>query len=239
MNMFFGKHSHNHKQGCGCKHSHAATGPTEKVNVGFNDDDNDITLKNVVIKSPSNATKLMAEKQEELMKKQIELAKKKANEVEQALILDSIAKKDYTNIDAVKAAQFGVLERLKELVDNNKCDPKKPDSDNVYLLHWAAYNNRVEIADYLLSLGCYVDSIGGELETTPLNWAARAGHVEVIAFLIKNGADPNARDSDGYAAIHLATMFGHSIIVAYLLAKGVDVCSVNKLGKRILIFNFC
>ncbi len=64
------------------------------------------------------------------------------------------------------------------------------------------------------------------LETTPLNWAARSGHIEMVAYLIKNGADPNAKDNDGYSTIHLSAMFNHPIVVAYLLAKGVDV---NKL----------
>jgi ankyrin repeat protein len=48
----------------------------------------------------------------------------------------------------------------------------------------------------------------------------------MVAYLIKNGADPNAKDNDGYSTIHLSAMFNHPIVVAYLLAKGVDV---NKL----------
>lgn len=148
---------------------------------------------------------------------------KKAKEEEEARILEAIERKDYTDLNAVKATQYGVLERLKELVESAQTDPNQPDPDNVYLLHWAAINNRLEIAKYLLNIGVKVDPIGGELETTPLNWAARSGHVNMCVLLMQNGADPLIHDIEGFATIHLATMFGHSNVVAYLLVKGIDV----------------
>jgi palmitoyltransferase len=138
----------------------------------------------------------------------------------------------------VKATQYGVLERLKELVDSGQCDPNKSDSENVYLLHWAAINNRLDIAQYLLSVGSYVDPVGGELESTPLNWAARSGHIQMVMYLIQNGANQYLFDLEGYSTIHLATMFGHSIVVAYLLAKGMDV-STYYLYLHLLIINLC
>ncbi len=149
--------------------------------------------------------------------------KKKNKEAEEALILDAISRKDYSQLNAVKATQYGVLDRLKELVESGQCDYNKPDNENVYLLHWAAINNRLDIAQYLISLGCNIDPIGGELESTPLNWAARSGHIQMVIFLMQNGANPTLYDLEGYSTIHLATMFGHSIVVAYLLAKGIDV----------------
>ena len=150
-------------------------------------------------------------------------SKKGKKEAEEAFVLDAIAKKDYSQLNAVKATQYGVLDRLKELIESNQTDPNKPDSENVSLLHWAAINNRLDIAQYLVSLGCYIDPIGGELESTPLNWAARSGHAQMLIYLMQNGADPHLFDLEGYSTIHLATMFGHSIVVAYLLAKGIDV----------------
>jgi hypothetical protein len=149
--------------------------------------------------------------------------KKKNKEAEEALILDAISRKDYSQLNAVKATQYGVLDRLKELVESGQCDYNKPDNENVYLLHWAAINNRLDIAQYLISLRCDIDPIGGELESTPLNWAARSGHIQMVIFLMQNGANPTLYDLEGYSTIHLATMFGHSIVVAYLLAKGIDV----------------
>ena len=165
-------------------------------------------------------------------------ARKKAKDAEEALILDAIARKDYSQLTAVKATQYGVLERLKELVDSAQCDPNKPDSENVYLLHWAAINNRLDIAQYLLSVGCYVDPVGGELESTPLNWAARSGHIQMVMYLIQNGANQYLFDLEGYSTIHLATMFGHSIVVGYLLAKGMDVSIRQQFMHKIELVSY-
>lgn len=52
--------------------------------------------------------------------------------------------------------------------------------ENVTLLHWAAINNRLEIVNYLVSRGAIVDAIGGELESTPLQWATRQGHLPMV-----------------------------------------------------------
>lgn len=152
-------------------------------------------------------------------------------EEEEKKIMEAIENKDYTTLNAIKATQYGILERLKELIESGQTDPNKPDSENVYLLHWAAINNRLEIAKYLIELGVKVDAIGGELETTALNWAARSGHIHMCILLIQNGADPNLPDIEGYSTIHVASMFGHSNVVAYLLVKGIDVSNLNKYPK--------
>lgn len=161
---------------------------------------------------------------------------KKAKNEQEAKILDAINRKDYSELTAVKATQYGVLDRLKELVESGQTDPHEPDAENVYLLHWAAINNRIEIAKYLLSLNVAIDPYGGELESTPLNWAARSGHIQMVVFLVQNGANPTTFDVEGFSTIHLSTMFGHSIVTAYLLAKGLDANMKDKNGVTPLMF---
>ncbi|XP_034948859.1 palmitoyltransferase Hip14 isoform X2 [Chelonus insularis] len=128
---------------------------------------------------------------------------------------------DYSNFDIVKATQYGALERVTELVEAG-ADVNQPDSETVTLLHWAAINNRTEIVKYLIAKGANVDAIGGELASTPLHWATRQGHLSTFAILMRAGADPTLRDSEGFACIHLAAQFGHTGIVAYLVAKGIN-----------------
>ena len=161
---------------------------------------------------------------------------KKAKQEEEARILESINRKDYSQLDAVKATQYGVIDRLKELIETNQCDPNKPDKENVYLLHWAAINNRLDIAKYLVSLNCEIDPIGGELESSPLNWAARSGHIQMVIYLMQQNANSNTFDIEGFSTIHLSTMFGHSMVVAYLLAKGLDPDTKDKNGVTPLMF---
>lgn len=54
-------------------------------------------------------------------------------------------KEDYSTWDIVKATQYGILPRCKELVEAG-FDIRTPDNENITLLHWAAINNRIDIA---------------------------------------------------------------------------------------------
>ena len=49
-------------------------------------------------------------------------------------------------------------------------------------------------------------------------------------------ADPGVRDAEGCAAIHVAVQCGHTSIVAYLIAKGVDPDSYDANGKTPLMW---
>lgn len=129
--------------------------------------------------------------------------------------------RDYSGFDIVKATQYGAFSRVKELVEAG-WDVNQPDHETVTLLHWAAINNRREIIQYLLSKGAAVDAVGGELQATPLQWAARQGHLEAVVLLARAGADPALRDAEGCASLHLAAQFGHTAVVAYLVARGVS-----------------
>lgn len=51
---------------------------------------------------------------------------------------------DSSNCDIVKATQYGIFERCKELVEAGY-DVRQPDKENVSLLHWAAINNRLDL----------------------------------------------------------------------------------------------
>ncbi len=42
----------------------------------------------------------------------------------------------------------------------------------------------------------------------------------MVVQLMKCGADPSLIDGEGCSCVHLATQFGHTSIVAYLIAKG-------------------
>ena len=46
------------------------------------------------------------------------------------------------------------------------------------------------------------------------------GHILVATVLLKNGANVNAKDSDGYTSLLLARMYGHARMVELLKANG-------------------
>ncbi|CAH0628541.1 unnamed protein product [Chrysodeixis includens] len=143
--------------------------------------------------------------------------------------------RDYSGFDIVKATQYGAFARVKELVEAG-WDVNQPDHETVTLLHWAAINNRREIIQYLLSKGAAVDAIGGELQSTPLHWATRQGHLEATVQLVRAGADPALRDAEGCACLHLAAQFGHTAVVAYLVARGVAADAADAGGMTPLMW---
>ena len=54
---------------------------------------------------------------------------------------------DYSQFDLVKATQYGIYERCVELIEKEGTDVKERDKENVTALHWAAINNRLQIAE--------------------------------------------------------------------------------------------
>uniref|UniRef100_G3Q770 Palmitoyltransferase n=1 Tax=Gasterosteus aculeatus aculeatus TaxID=481459 RepID=G3Q770_GASAC len=142
---------------------------------------------------------------------------------------------DYSTWDIVKATQYGIFERCRELVEAG-FDVRQPDKENVTLLHWAAINNRIDLVKYYITKGAIVDQLGGDLNSTPLHWATRQGHLSMVVQLMKYGADPSLIDGEGCSCGHLAAQFGHTSIVAYLIAKGQDVDMMDQNGMTPLMW---
>lgn len=53
--------------------------------------------------------------------------------------------------------------------------------------------------------------------SSPLN---RQGHLSMVIQLMRYGADQSLADGEGYRSLHLAVLFQHMPIAAYLMAKG-------------------
>lgn len=66
--------------------------------------------------------------------------------------------------------------------------------------------------------------------STMLSIAALMGHTEVVALLLENGADVNAKSRDGGTALHAAAFLGRVETVKLLLDKGADTTLRNNMG---------
>ena len=73
---------------------------------------------------------------------------------------------------------------------------------------------------------------------TLAHWAALGGHVQVLEYLIANGAPENDHSDNDYGPkpIHWACVNGHITTVNYLLDRGipVDECDYNECTPLII-----
>ncbi|RKO83431.1 hypothetical protein BDK51DRAFT_19673, partial [Blyttiomyces helicus] len=72
-----------------------------------------------------------------------------------------------------QAAQKGFLARVTELIESGNVTATHRDAEDCTALHWAAINNHLPVAKYLVDRGADIDAFGGELLATPTHWAAR------------------------------------------------------------------
>jgi ankyrin repeat protein len=97
----------------------------------------------------------------------------------------------------IRAVQYGYYDRVFELIESDPSLASTAVNGNITLLHWAAINNRLEIAKYLINKGADIDMLGGELNSTPLHWAVRDGKLQMVIFLLSRQAQVSLFDSEG------------------------------------------
>ena len=87
-------------------------------------------------------------------------------------------------------------------------------------LLFAARQGDLESARLLVAAGADVND-AAPLGTSTLVVAALSGHGALAAFLLEQGADPNAAEA-GYAAVHAAVLRGDLGLITALMAHGAD-----------------
>jgi hypothetical protein len=100
----------------------------------------------------------------------------------------------------------------------DRCDPnlRAPESGQTMLHEVIARDHRVglALATMLLDAGARTNVRDGLLQSTPLGWACRWGHVELVKLLLQHGADPIERDAEPWATPRAwAKKMGHAEIV--------------------------
>ncbi|KAL0633622.1 hypothetical protein Q9L58_007446 [Maublancomyces gigas] len=104
-------------------------------------------------------------------------------------------------------------------------------------LHIVASSGDERIAGLLLDKGSNIEMIStDEAGFTPLQFAARDGHVGMIAMLLRRGAGINAIGVTMDTPLHVATWEGNDLIVEFLLASGSDITVADINGCSVLHF---
>ena len=97
-------------------------------------------------------------------------------------------------------------------------------------LHLAAIIDNVKVVRILINSGADIDAADPVNRIRPLHNAAKNGCPNVSEFLLKHGADMDARTATGDTALHLAATNKHFDVVSLLLSFHADHGIKNNAG---------
>ncbi|MGB9602646.1 MAG: ankyrin repeat domain-containing protein [Limisphaerales bacterium] len=87
-------------------------------------------------------------------------------------------------------------------------------------IHTAAENGDLETVKKLVGQDAKLIDAPDREGKTPLHYAAAKGHLAVVEWLVKNGANVNARNSSGITPLYLAKGFGKKDVAEFLEKYG-------------------
>jgi len=127
-------------------------------------------------------------------------------------------------LDIFTAAMLGRMDRLNELLTENRGLARAYSQDGWTALHLAAFFGHHDAASALLSKGAEARARStNPLQNTPLHAAAAGRHAGIAKLLIDQGADVNARQHGGWTALHAAAQSGDTSLAKMLIESGADV----------------
>nr|MDO8110325.1 ankyrin repeat domain-containing protein [Candidatus Sigynarchaeota archaeon] len=149
---------------------------------------------------------------------------------------------------AVAAGKKNLVKIILEILTEKKALPKnmgkiaskksaesRPNSKNTGALVEAAEKGDLAIVKMLHEAGVDINENTGGREGSPLMKAAAFGKVEVIKYLLDNGADITARDAKGSTALLYAASEGEDEAVRILLERGALINEKNDLNWNALM----
>jgi len=102
-------------------------------------------------------------------------------------------------------------------------DPDTMSIHHVTILHNMAQKGDIKKAGLLLRHGAFINAVDEEYRSTPLGFAARWGHTEMVQFLLSKGADHSMAGATWATPLAWAKSKAHENIIALLIAAGAQV----------------
>lgn len=128
-----------------------------------------------------------------------------------------ITAEDHRLADAAERNDSDVVRALVE----EGVEVKSAQPDGATALHWAAYWDEVQMAQYLITAGAEVDA-KNDLAITPLVLACRNGSDAMVQVLLRAGADARSVGQAGETVLMTCSRTGPVSSVKKLLAGGAD-----------------
>ena len=122
----------------------------------------------------------------------------------------------------LKWAQYYYFERddMVAFILEKGMNPNVESWHHVTILHDMAQKGNLFRAKLLVEYGANVNAIDEEYQSTPLGMAARWGHVEMVSYLLDQGADPGKAGADWSRPLAWAEKKQHAQIAQMLREAG-------------------
>jgi hypothetical protein len=124
--------------------------------------------------------------------------------------------------EILKWAQFYYFERYDSasFMMKKGMSPNTMSWQHVTLLHDMAQKGYIDKAELLIKYGADINPVDEEYQSTPLGMASRWGHLEMVNYLLKHGADPNKAGASWATPLAWAKKKGHREIAETLIHAG-------------------
>ncbi|XP_021080916.1 transient receptor potential cation channel subfamily A member 1 [Mesocricetus auratus] len=136
---------------------------------------------------------------------------------------------DYSK-DSFKVDIEGDTYRLEDFMKNRRKLSKYED-ESISPLHHAAAEGQVELMKMIIhGSSCEVLNIMDSSGNTPLHWAAEKNQVESVKFLLSQGANPNLRNNNMMAPLHIAVQSSYNEMTKVLVEH--NTTNINLEGEN-------
>lgn len=129
--------------------------------------------------------------------------------------------------DVFSASAYGDLNSLKRFVEHNGSSVSLPDANGYYPLQWAALNNSLHVAQYIIEVN-YVSSSRDRFISPP-----HSDLIKSLYIYVQHGGDVNASDNTKQTALHWAAVKGSVDVADLLLLHGARIEADDMNGYRV------
>ena len=133
------------------------------------------------------------------------------------------------------AACFGYTALVDHLLDNGRiAELKAVDSWGFHPLYWACHDGKIDLVQRLVKAGADVNMPRNEGNITALWKAAQLGHLDIVEYLLEQGAMTDIQDDELGTPLYVASENGSVPVIRCLVQRGADVNMVGGLHRRAL-----
>ena len=137
------------------------------------------------------------------------------------------------DIECVKAIKHATESpRYSSHIVGEKADLNLKNFEGKAVIHLAVLSGSVEVVKTLLDMKANINIQDGTCGRTALHLTVESHNINMITFLLKNGADVNATTFSGNTPLHLASGLRMDQIVQLLIRNGADINITNIEGDK-------